>query len=233
MTSGANFAGAAGPMQIGIGGKAGNTFGAYAMDGDGDGISNVYNPADAIFTAASYLCRNGGGKGGDLSRAIFAYNHADWYVTKVLAIASTYEAAAPAAPWGGPAPPPNHDVAAIAIQFAYTQLGKPYVWGAEGDNFYDCSGLMQRAYKDAGVQLPRTSREQWYAGARVLDPGHLQPGDLVFGAKNLSDPSTIYHVGMYIGAGNMIVAPFTGAVVRIQPMIRNDYIGAVRPTAAT
>lgn len=49
---------------------------------------------------------------------------------------------------------------------------------------------------------------------------------------NLSDPSTIYHVGMYIDAGNMIVAPHTGAVVRIQPMIRNDYIGAVRPTVA-
>jgi hypothetical protein len=110
----------------------------------------------AIFTAASYLCRNGGGKGGDLSRAVFAYNHADWYVTKVLAIASTYEAAT-AAPWGGgPAAPPNHDVAAITIQFAYNQLGKPYVWGAEGGNFYDCSGLMQRAYKEAGVQLPRT-----------------------------------------------------------------------------
>jgi len=84
VTSGANFAGAAGPMQIGIGGKAGNTFGAYAVDGDGDGISNVYNPADAIFTAASYLCRNGGGKGGDLSRAVFAYNHADWYVTAMI-----------------------------------------------------------------------------------------------------------------------------------------------------
>jgi membrane-bound lytic murein transglycosylase B len=62
VTSGANFAGAAGPMQIGIGGKAGSTFGAYAVDGDGDGISNVYNPPDAIFTAASYLCRNGGGR---------------------------------------------------------------------------------------------------------------------------------------------------------------------------
>jgi cell wall-associated NlpC family hydrolase len=231
VTSGANFAGAAGPMQIGIGGKAGNTFGAYAVDADGGG-ADVYNPADAVFTAASYLCRSGGGKGGDLSRAVFAYNHADWYVTKVLAIASTYEAAAPARWGGGPAPPPDHDVAAIAIRFAYNQLGKPYVWGAEGDNFYDCSGLMQRAYTEAGIQLPRTSREQWYAGARVSDPGDLQPGDLVFGAKNLSDPSTIYHVGMYIGAGNMIVAPYTGAVVRIQPMIRNDYIGAVRPTAA-
>jgi cell wall-associated NlpC family hydrolase len=230
VTSGANFAGAAGPMQIGIGGKAGNTWGAYAVDADGGG-ADVYNPADAIFTAASYLCRNGGGKGGDLSQAVFAYNHADWYVTKVLAIASTYEAARPGV-WAGPAPPPAQEAAAIAIQFAYNQLGKPYVWGAEGDDFYDCSGLMQRAYKQAGIQLPRTSREQWYAGARVWDPGDLQPGDLVFGARVLSDPSTIYHVGMYIGAGNMIVAPYTGAVVRIQPMIRNDYIGAVRPTAA-
>jgi cell wall-associated NlpC family hydrolase len=230
VTSGANFAGAAGQMQIGIGGKAGNTWAAYAVDADGGG-ADVYNPADAIFTAASYLCRNGGGKGGDLSQAVFAYNHADWYVTKVLAIASTYEAARPGV-WAGPAPPPAQEAAAIAIQFAYTQLGKPYVWGAEGDDFYDCSGLMQRAYKQAGIQLPRTSREQWYAGARVWDPGDLQPGDLVFGARVLSDPSTIYHVGMYIGAGNMIVAPYTGAVVRIQPMIRNDYIGAVRPTAA-
>jgi cell wall-associated NlpC family hydrolase len=230
VTSGANFAGAAGPMQIGIGGKAGNTFAGYAVDADGGG-ADVYNPADAIFTAANHLCQNGGGKNGDLSQAVFAYNHADWYVTKVLAIASTYEAARPG-PWGGPAPPPAQEAAALAIQFAYNQLGKPYVWGAEGDGFYDCSGLMQRAYKEAGVQLPRTSREQWYAGARVSDPGDLQPGDLVFGAKNLSDPSTIYHVGMYIGAGNMIVAPYTGAVVRIQPMIRNDYIGAVRPTAA-
>jgi hypothetical protein len=88
VTSGANFAGAAGPMQIGVGGKAGNTFAGYAVDADGGG-ADVYNPADAIFTAANYLCQNGGGEGGDLSRAVFAYNHADWYVTKVLAIAST------------------------------------------------------------------------------------------------------------------------------------------------
>jgi hypothetical protein len=89
---------------------------------DGDGISSVYNPADAIFTAASYLCRNGGGRGGDLSRAVFAYNHASWYVTKVLTIASTYEAATPTPLGGGPALPPNHDVAGIAIQFAHNQL---------------------------------------------------------------------------------------------------------------
>src|SRR5262245_52656009 len=77
--------------------QGGQHLSTYAVDGDGDGISSVYSPADAIFTAASYLCRCGGGKGGDLSRAVFAYNHADWCVTKVLAIASIYEAAAPPA----------------------------------------------------------------------------------------------------------------------------------------
>jgi cell wall-associated NlpC family hydrolase len=229
VTSGANFAGAAGPMQFGIGGKAGNTWGAYAIDADGGGAS-VYNPVDAIFTAANYLCQNGARGGGDLSRAIFAYNHANWYVAKVLAIASTYEATTTDR-WIGPAPAPAQEAVGIAVQFAYNQLGKPYVWGAEGDDFYDCSGLMQRAYREAGMQLPRTSREQWYAGARVWKVSDLQPGDLVFRARNLSDPSSIYHVGMYIGAGNIIAAPYTGAVVRIQPMVLGDYIGGVRPTA--
>jgi hypothetical protein len=224
VTSGANFAGAAGPMQIGIGGKAGNTFASYAVDADGGG-ADVYNPADAVFTAAHYLCRNGAAQGRDVAKAVFAYNHADWYVTKVLAIASGY-----AASQGPPPGAPAEEVAAAAVQFAYSQLGKPYVWGAEGDNFYDCSGLMQRAYREAGLQLPRTSREQWYAGARVWNIGDLQPGDLVFRARNLADPGTIYHVGMYIGAGNIVVAPYTGAVVRVQPMVMADYIGAVRPT---
>jgi NlpC/P60 family len=226
VTSGANFAGAAGPMQIGIGGKAGNTFAGYAVDADGGG-ADVYNPVDAIFTAANYLCQNGAAKGADVAGAIFAYNHADWYVTKVLAIASGY-----AASQGLPAGAPAEDVAAAAVQFAYSELGKPYKWGATGElGFYDCSGLMLRAYQKGGLTLPRTSRQQWYAGARVWEVAQLQPGDLVFYAYNTADPSTIHHVGIYIGAGNMIDAPYTGATVRITPFLRGDFIGAVRPTA--
>jgi NlpC/P60 family len=225
--SGANFAGAAGPMQIGIGGKAGNTFAGYAIDADGGG-ANVYNPVDAIFTAANYLCQNGAGRGADVAGAIFAYNHADWYVTKVLAIASTY-AASEGLPPGAPA----EEVAAAAVQFAYSQLGKPYRWGATGElGFYDCSGLMLRAYQKGGITLPRTSRQQWYAGARVWNVADMLPGDLVFYAYNTADPATIHHVGIYIGAGNMIDAPYTGANVRITPFLRGDFIGAVRPTAA-
>jgi NlpC/P60 family protein len=225
--SGANFAGAAGPMQIGIGGKSGNTFAGYAIDADGGG-ANVYSPVDAIFTAANYLCRHGAAKGADVAGAIFAYNHADWYVTKVLAIASTY-----AASQGLPPGAPAEEVAAAAVGFAYNQLGKPYQWGATGElGFYDCSGLMLRAYQKGGVTLPRTSRQQWYAGARVWNVADLLPGDLVFYAYNTADPATIHHVGIYIGAGNMIDAPYTGATVRITPFMRGDFIGAVRPTAA-
>jgi len=224
--SGANFAGAAGPMQIGIGGKAGNTFAGYAIDADGGG-ADVYNPVDAIFTAASYLCANGANKGADVAGAVFAYNHADWYVTKVLAIASTY-----AASQGLPAGAPAEEVAAAAVQFAYSELGKPYRWGATGElGFYDCSGLMLRAYQKGGLTLPRTSRQQWYAGPRVWNVADMQPGDLVFYAYNTADPATIHHVGIYIGAGNMIDAPYTGANVRITPFLRGDFIGAVRPTA--
>jgi hypothetical protein len=226
VTSGANFAGAAGPMQIGIGGKAGNTFAGYAVDADGGGAS-VYNPVDAIFTAANYLCQNGAAKGADVAGAIFAYNHADWYVTKVLAIASTY-----AASQGLPPGAPAEEVAAAAVQFAYSELGKPYRWGATGElGFYDCSGLMLKAYLAGGLELPRTSRQQWTAGARVWEVAQLQPGDLVFYAYNTADPATIHHVGIYIGAGNMIDAPYTGANVRITPFLRGDFIGAVRPTA--
>src|SRR4029450_12689868 len=140
--SGANFAGDAGPRQIGVGGKAGNTFAAYAVDGDGGG-ADVYNPVDAIFTAASYLCANRGTKAPGVAGAVSAYTHPDWYVTKVLATASTS-----AASQGLPAGAPAEEVAAAAVQFAYSELGKPYKWGATGElGFYDCSGLMLRAYQ--------------------------------------------------------------------------------------
>jgi cell wall-associated NlpC family hydrolase len=75
---------------------------------------------------------------------------------------------------------------------------------------------------------------RWY-GANVFpvwNVADMLPGDLVFYAYNTADPATIHHVGIYIGAGNMIDAPYTGANVRITPFLRGDFIGAVRPTAA-
>jgi cell wall-associated NlpC family hydrolase len=116
-----------------------------------------------------------------------------------------------------------------AVAFARSQLGKPYVWGASGPSSYDCSGLVMAAYRRAGVWLPRVSRSQWHAGRRV-GLGGLAPGDLVFFAYDVGNPATIHHVGMYIGGGAMVEAPYSGARVRVASIGRRDYIGAVRPT---
>jgi cell wall-associated NlpC family hydrolase len=126
---------------------------------------------------------------------------------------------------------PNTDVVNAAIAAAKQQLGKPYQWGATGPGSFDCSGLTGWAYGEAGVLLPRTSREQWFAGPHP-GLGSLQPGDLLFWATNTSDPATIHHVALYIGNDQMIAAPHTGANVTVQPVYLDGYIGAVRPTAA-
>ncbi|CAN3979250.1 NlpC/P60 family protein [Kitasatospora purpeofusca] len=112
--------------------------------------------------------------------------------------------------------------AAAVVQFAYSQLGKPYVWGATGPSGYDCSGLTGAAYRAAGVQLPRVSQSQWNAGSRIAR-ADLQPGDLVFFYGDL------HHVGLYIGDGRMIHAPRTGKNVEVLPIDAMPYVGAVRP----
>jgi peptidoglycan DL-endopeptidase CwlO len=116
-----------------------------------------------------------------------------------------------------------------AVAYAMAQLGKPYQWGAVGPDSFDCSGLTMTAYARVGISLPRVSRSQWYAGPH-LDLVDLAPGDLLFFADNLSNPATIHHVGMYVGRGLMVEAPFSGASVRLSSIGRGDYIGAVRPT---
>jgi peptidoglycan DL-endopeptidase CwlO len=114
-----------------------------------------------------------------------------------------------------------------AVAYALDHLGAPYLWGAAGPGAFDCSGLTMAAYAAAGVAIPRVSRAQWGAG-RHVDLASLIPGDLVFYADNTADPSTIHHVGMYIGRGLMVHAPHTGAVVRVASIWRSGYIGAVR-----
>jgi cell wall-associated NlpC family hydrolase len=103
-----------------------------------------------------------------------------------------------------------------AVDFARLQLGKPYVWGAAGPAAFDCSGLMLRAWQAAGVTLPRTSREQYYAGT-YLPVTQARVGDLVFYAVDTGDPRTIHHVAMYLGDGTIIEAQQTGVPVHIRP----------------
>jgi peptidoglycan DL-endopeptidase CwlO len=116
-----------------------------------------------------------------------------------------------------------------AIEFARAQIGKPYQWGATGPDSYDCSGLTMASYASAGVSIPRTSRDQWTIGTHIDSMADLEPGDLVFYAYG-SDPSTIHHVGLYVGDGLMIEAPYTGTDVRTASINRDDYFGATRVT---
>ncbi|MER5553146.1 NlpC/P60 family protein [Streptomyces sp. NPDC002793] len=111
--------------------------------------------------------------------------------------------------------------AAQAVAFAYGALGKPYVWGATGPASFDCSGLTQAAWRDAGVSLPRTTYTQINAGQRV-SRSELAPGDLVFFYPGVT------HVGLYIGGGQMIHAPRPGAPVRIAPISEMPFAGATR-----
>ncbi|MEU3275330.1 C40 family peptidase [Saccharomonospora sp. NPDC006951] len=104
--------------------------------------------------------------------------------------------------------PPNK-VAGSAIKFALSKQGLPYQWGGTGPNSYDCSGLMLRAYESAGVTLPRVAADQYHAGA-MLPAEKAQPGDLLFWAEDLSNPTTIYHVAMYLGDGEMVEAQQPG-----------------------
>jgi cell wall-associated NlpC family hydrolase len=120
-------------------------------------------------------------------------------------------------------------VVARAIAAARSQLGKPYLWGAVGPDAYDCSGLTGWAYRQAGLNLPRTSRQQWNAGSHP-SLGEIRPGDLLFWASSRTDPQSIHHVALYVGGGLMIAAPHTGANVRIQPVYLGDFFGLTRPT---
>ncbi|MFF8091649.1 NlpC/P60 family protein [Streptomyces sp. NPDC016675] len=101
--------------------------------------------------------------------------------------------------------------AAAAVAAARSALGKPYVWGSNGPGGFDCSGLTQWSYAQAGVGLPRTSQAQSGAG-RQVSLADARPGDLVAYRDDAS------HIGMYVGNGQVIHAPYPGAPVRYDPV---------------
>lgn len=123
-------------------------------------------------------------------------------------------------PSPGPAPPPPSSGGAVSIAMQY--LGVPYVWGGESPGGFDCSGLVKYVYGQMGVYLPHSAAAQYYAGTPI-SYSQLAPGDLVFFGQPIS------HVGIYIGGGSMIHAPFEGAVVSITGVSGGGgYSGACR-----
>jgi len=103
---------------------------------------------------------------------------------------------------------------AVAASFALAQLGKPYVWGGEGPDGYDCSGLMQTAWARAGVAISRVSSTQFRDGT-ATSPSSLVPGDLVLTPGAFGTLARPFHVGMYVGNGRVVHAPRTGEVVKV------------------
>lgn len=126
----------------------------------------------------------------------------------------------------GGKPPPVSGAAGKAVDYAYAQLGCPYVYGATGpcSAGFDCSGLMMEAWAAAGVSIPRTSYEDWDSLPHVSE-SDMQPGDiLVFDGEG--------HVGMYVGGGELIDAPQTGMNVEKVPLAgwySANLDGVVRP----
>lgn len=119
-------------------------------------------------------------------------------------------------------------LALLAIEAAQTQIGKPYMYGAAGPDSWDCSGLTQWAFAHAGVLIPRTAADQYAAIPDKVALGQIQPGDLLFWATDITDPTTIHHVAIYVGNGLMLAAPHTGTNVQVEPVYLDGYIGAVR-----
>ncbi|MFC5187026.1 C40 family peptidase [Actinomadura harenae] len=130
----------------------------------------------------------------------------------------------------------------VAARAALKWLGTPYSWGggtSSGPSYgieqgadihgFDCSGLALYAWNKAGVRLDHWTGTQWTSGPHV-PLGQLRSGDLVFFARNKADPDTIHHVGIYIGRGRMVEAPYTGSSVRVSSIWRGDLIGATRPS---
>jgi peptidoglycan DL-endopeptidase CwlO len=109
-----------------------------------------------------------------------------------------------------------------ALEYAVEQIGKPYVWGAEGPRSYDCSGLTSQAWAEAGREIPRTSQEQW-AQLPKVSLRSLRPGDLVIYFPKAT------HVAIYLGDGMVVQAPRPGTKVKVSPIASNPLIGAVRP----
>ena len=149
-------------------------------------------------------------------------------------VAAAGQNAAPSASSPGqalsfPDSPASSQQGNTAADWALSQIGRSYQWGGAGPYTYDCSGLTMVAWAHAGVSLLHYTGYQWEEGVHVpLDD--LQRGDLLFYATGDSDPATIHHVGIYIGGGDMVDAPYTGVDVRIDSIYEPGVpIGAVRP----
>jgi len=221
--SGANSAGAEGPMQF-----LPATFSRYdePVPPAGADPPSPYDPTDAVYAAARMLCTDGVDQ--SPSQAVFDYNHSAAYVSAVLGRAASYAELSSST---------GSALGLEALDAAVGYIGTPYVWGGDAPGGFDCSGLVQWVYAEVGVSLPRTAQAQFDQGPEV-PVSELAPGDLVFFG---SGPGDVTHVGIYAGQSEMVDAPHTGAEVRYEtfdplqgaPWGADVLVGATEPGAGS
>jgi cell wall-associated NlpC family hydrolase len=225
-----------------------STWEGVGKDANRDKAADPHNADDAALGAAVYLC----GKGRDLTKAtqlkaaILQYNRSSVYLSNVRGWIDQYTAAAK--------DPDLKNVSGkvrTVLEAALSQRGVPYSWGvgnADGKSTgsccspkgfsgerikgFDCSGLTTYAYAKVGIRLPRLASSQAGVGQRIpagLGTFALKPGDLVFFAYAPGRDSTIYHVGIYAGSGQMINAARPNTVVRLDAVdAMSGYAGGAR-----
>jgi peptidoglycan DL-endopeptidase CwlO len=120
----------------------------------------------------------------------------------------------------------------VVLRAAMSRRGTPYVWGAAGPSSFDCSGLVQWSFAQAGITMPRVAADQARSGPSV-PVSQLRPGDLIFYHTDQTDPTYISHVAMYLGNGWMIQAPEPGMDVEVVPAdFGTEFAGAIRVSPA-
>jgi cell wall-associated NlpC family hydrolase len=244
------------PIADGIAQFTPGTWRTQGIDGNGDGKRDVWDPQDAIPSAAKYLCSiakdvqdvpgdkqanmlaayNAGSDAVHWYRGVPPYKETQNYVRSIEALARK------PAPGGKTA---TASQAATVVNAAQDMIGTPYSWGGGGPNGpskgtccspsgvsgaavtgFDCSGLTMYAYARIGISLPRTAAQQ-YAASEPVKPGDIRPGDLVFYG---SSAASIHHVGIYVGGGWIIDAPRPGKQVRFDPLdTMSDLFAFARP----
>lgn len=231
VTNGTNTAGAGGPMQF-LAPTFTEVVDRHPPPSGGASPPSLYNPHDAVYAAAAYLCDNHAAS--DLPSALWDYNHSDIYVAQIITQSDQYSQ-----PTSNPSVECQlvqstvqsgsdgfSSAALTAVAYACAQIGKPYVWGGNGDPGFDCSGLTHMAYAAVGIQIPRTAQTQYDAGPLLPTGMPIQPGDLVF----FGTPGNIHHVGISLGGTMMVDAPDFGRTVTERDFSSfPDYAGASRP----
>jgi len=184
-------------------------YGGFGVDGDGDGKADPYNVTDAMYSTANYLAANGGASG-NYQKAVFAYNHASWYVSRVMGFMKEYTNGSVEAVSikGGSAI--GSEAIEKAIKVGSSIVGKsPYVWGGgrnQGDinaRKFDCSSYVRWAYSSAGVDLgpvSATTTDTLVKLGKVVKASEMKRGDVIF-----FDTYKINgHVAIYLGDGKFL-----------------------------